>query len=223
MKLVVTMSQVKDGDMTIRKNNIIKDVITSRENFFTKNNISMLQTTHMRTTYDSDNYNRYIEVGDNQKGVGMFDNNAIIADAIITKDLDHALFITVADCIGAVIYDPTKQILMLCHLGRHSIESNGAYKSVEYLIGEYGCNTSELLVWLTPAPGQQNYPLFAFNGHSMKDITLKQLALANIITDNITDSSIDTSLDLRYFSYSEFLRGNRKMYGNNAIVAMIKS
>jgi copper oxidase (laccase) domain-containing protein len=177
----------------------------------------------MRTTYNRDTFTRYVEVDSKQKGIGMLDNEAIIADAIITKDLDHALFITVADCIGAVIFDTKKQILMLCHLGRHSIEEDGAYRSVMHLIENYGCDPHDLSVHLTPSPGQKNYPLFAFDGHSMKDVTINQLILAGVIKDNITNDNIDTSSDLRYFSYSEFLKGNRKEYGNNAVLAMMKS
>jgi len=222
MGLIVDISEVKDGNMAFRQGNITEDIIANRLTFLSKNGIIIEQATRLGVTYDGDDYCRYIEVSEDQKGKGMQDFNAPIADAIVTRITNHALFLPLGDCIGAVIFDPLKQILMMTHLGRHSIEQNGGYKSVRFLVDHYGCDSNDLLVWLSPSPGQENYPVYAFDNRALKDIAFEQLFAAGIIKENITDNPADTAKDARYFSYSEFLKGNTSVNGRYAIVAMIK-
>jgi len=182
----------------------------------------MQDSTRVKIVYEGNNYCRYFEVGNSQKGDGMFDSNVIAADALITREPGQALFLPLADCVGAVIFDPNKQILMLSHIGRHSLKQNGGYRSIKFLIDKYNCDSTELLVWLTPSPGQENYPVFEFNNRAFKGILLEQLKSAGIIAKNITDDPTDTTKDLHYFSHSEFLKGNRQEDGRYAIVAMMK-
>jgi copper oxidase (laccase) domain-containing protein len=222
MKILVGISKADDGNMHIANDKTNKDVISNRKAFLTKNNIDINQTTRISTIYEGNNYRRYYEVSDKQKGDGMFDGNVITADALVTKKLNHALFLPIADCVGAVIFDQTKQVLMLSHLGRHAIEQNGGFESVKFLVDNYGCNSSDLLVWLTPAPGADTYPLFAFDNRSLKDVALEQLQSAGILLKNINDNPADTAKDLSYFSHSEFLKGNRPNDGRFAVVAMMK-
>lgn len=223
MNLIFAISEVKDGNMAFRQGNSTKDIIANRLTFLSKNCIVIEQTTRLGVTYDGDDYCRYVEANEDQKGKGMQDFDAPIADAIVTRNQNHALFLPLGDCIGAVIFDPLKQILMMTHLGRHSIEQNGGYRSVRFLIDNYECNPSDLLVWLSPAPGQKSYPVYAFNNRSLKDIAFEQLFSAGIIKENITDNPADTAKDARYFSYSEFFKGHTKINGRHAIVAMMQN
>lgn len=222
MNIIVATSEVNDGTMAFSDNIAKSDVITNRLTFLAKNDISIEQTTRLGVTYDSNNYCRYIEIDEDQKGKGMQGFNAPTADAIVTLNTNHAIFLPLGDCIGAVIFDPLKNILMVTHLGRHSIEQNGGYKSVKFLVNNYNCNPSNLLVWLSPSPGQESYPVYAFNNRSLKDIAFEQLYSAGIVKDNITDNPADTAKDSRYYSYSEFLKGNTNVNGRYAIVAMMK-
>lgn len=212
MNLIVATSTIADGDMT---------AIQNRTTFLEANNINIRDTTRVNTIYEGNNYLRYHEVDNSQKGSGMFDDNVIIADALITRESGHALFLQLADCIGAAIFDPNKKVLMLSHLGRHAIEQNGGYESIKFLINNYDCNPADLRIWLTPAAGKENYPLFAFNNRSMKDVLFEQLQTAGISLDNIYDNPADTTKDLNYFSHSQFLQGNRPTDGRYAIVAMM--
>lgn len=198
-------------------------VATHRSSFLSKNGIDINQTTKVNIVYEGDNYCRYSEVSKGNNSSGMTYDDTEAADALITRDLDHALFLPIADCVGVAIFDSSKQILMLSHLGRHSLEQNGGYESVKYLVDHYNCNPSELLVWLTPAPGPDVYPLYAFNNRSIKNVVFSQLQSGGIISSHITDNSADTSKDLNYFSHSEFLKGNRPDDGRYAIVAVMKS
>lgn len=208
--------------MLIAKDKANKDVISNRKVFLAKNSIDINQTTRVSTIYDGNDYCRYHEVSEEQKGVGMFDGNVITADALVTRKVNHALFLPIADCVGAAIFDQTKQVLMLSHLGRHAVEQNGGFKSVKFLINNYDCNPNDLSVWLTPAPGVDAYPLFAFDNHSLKDVIFRQLQSAGILLSNIHDNPTDTTKDSDYFSHSEFLKGNQPNDGRFAVVAMMK-
>lgn len=222
MNIQVAISKVSDGNMLNRIDQTDKDVIANRTTFLAKNNIDIRQTTRVTTVYKGNDYCRYHEISDQQKGDGMFDKKVITADALVTRNANHALFLPIADCIGTVIFDPSKQILMLSHLGRHALEQNGGYESVKFLQKNYDCNPKDLLIWLTPAPGTDTYPLFAFDNRSLKSVVFEQLQSAGILLEKITDDTTDTSKSLDYFSHSEFLKGNRNEDGRYAIVAMMR-
>jgi copper oxidase (laccase) domain-containing protein len=223
MNILIAISTIADGNMAIRQDNANKDeVLKNRSAFLQSQNIAMHNTTCVKVDYKGDDYCRYQEVTKMQKSNGMFDNETMAADALVTRESQQALFLPLADCVGAVIFDPNKQILMVSHLGRHSLEQNGGHKSVRFLVDNYNCDPSELLVWLTPAPGKENYPLFLFDNRAFKDVVFEQLQSAGILTKNITDDPTDTTKDLRYFSHSEFLKRNRLEDGRYAIVAMMK-
>ena len=100
--------------------------------------------------------------------------------------------------------------------------SNGGFESVKFLIKHYDCNPNDLLVWLTPAPSADTYPLFVFKGRSIKNTVIHQLQSAGIQSKNIDDNSADTSKDCEYYSHSEFLKGNQTEDGRYAIVAMMQ-
>ena len=221
MDLIVAISKTSDGNMLIAADKSNRKVIENRQKFLNANGIDINQTTRVSTIYEGTDYLRYHEVNDSQKGDGMHNEKVITSDALVTTETNHALFLPIADCIGAVIFDPHKNILMLSHLGRHALEQNGGYESVKFLIDNYGSNPSDLQVWLTPAPGSKSYPMFAFENRSMKNVTYQQLKAAGVSLENITDDKTDTSKDMDYFSHSEYLKGNRPNDGRYAIVAMM--
>jgi copper oxidase (laccase) domain-containing protein len=222
MDVIVAISKAEDGNMLIATDKSNRGVIENRKKFLTANGININQTTRVSIIYEGNNYLRYCQVDDNHKGKGMFDGDIQACDAIVTITPNHALFLPIADCIRAVLFDPKKQVLMLSHLGRHSLEQNGGYESVKFLIDNYKCNPADLKVWLTPAPGLKSYPMHAFDNHSMKSVTYEQLDAAGISQKNITDDKTDTSESLDYFSHSEFLKGNRPTDGRYAMVAMMR-
>ena len=209
--------------MSNSKNKADRNVIANRSSFLARNGIDIKQTTKVNTVYESDNYCRYYEVTEMHQGGGMSYDDISVADALVTRCINHALFLPIADCVGAVIFDSSKQILMLSHLGRHALEQDGGFKSIKFLVDHYHCNPDKLSVWLTPAPGPDVYPLYAFNGRSIKNVVFQQLQSAGINPKNITDNSADTSKNLDYYSHSEFLKGNRPDDGRYSIVAMMQN
>ena len=64
---------------------------------------------------------------------------------------------------------------MVSHLGRHSVEQNGAVKSIEYLTDKCGANAKDILVWVSPSVGRATYPLTAFEGRSLREVIREQL------------------------------------------------
>ncbi|MFZ2126570.1 MAG: laccase domain-containing protein [Candidatus Microsaccharimonas sp.] len=220
--ILVAISTVADGSMYNRHDKADASVIHNREVFLKKHHISLEQTTRVRTLYEGDNYCRYKEATEAEKGDGMKDDQVAISDGLVTTNLNHALFLPVADCVGAVLYDPKKQVLMVSHLGRHSLEQGGGIKSVAYLKEKYGCDPKDLKVWLTPAPGKDAYPIWKLDNKGMKEVTFEQLSIAGILPENITDNPADSTKDVNYYSYSEFLKGNRKKDGDHVVVAMMR-
>jgi hypothetical protein len=223
MKLLVAISTVADGDMLINDSDENSDkIVQNRSNFLSSKGINISDTTCVKIRYDSNDYCRYRIINTSEKGKGMLDNNIFTADALVVNSPNHALFLPLADCVGAVFFDQTKNILMLSHIGRHSIEQNGGYKSVEFLTNNLDCDPNSLQVWLSPAPGKDNYPLFEFENRSFKDVIFEQLLSASVALKNIHDNPIDNTHDHRYFSHSEFIKGNRQTDGRYAIVAMMQ-
>jgi len=221
MPVTVALSYVSDGSMYNRNDMFDANVITARKAFLKNQNITIDQTTRLKVVFERDDYCRYVEIDESTKGDGIQDNNGPIVDAIITRNTHHALFLPVADCVGAVLYDPEHNILALAHLGRHSLEQLGAQKIVEHLAETYASNPASLKVWLTAAAGKDVYQIWKLDNKGMKEATFEQLLQAGIAPDNIIDDPADTTSNKAYYSYSEYLKGHRPVDGDHAIVAMM--
>lgn len=219
--LFVATSTVEDGSMLNRLDLRDEATIKNRRNFLSKHNISLNDSTRIQLSFEDTNFCRYVEVGQEHKNAGMTNEQGIVADAIITRNIGHALFLPIADCVGTVLYDPKNRVLMMSHLGRHSLEQQGAKRSVEYLVAHYNSNPADLLIWLTPAPNKKVYPIWALDNKGMKEAALEQLLTAGIQREHITDNTADTATDESYYSHSEFLKGRRHEDGDFVIVAMM--
>jgi copper oxidase (laccase) domain-containing protein len=200
-------------------------VISQRKAFLAKHDLSIERTTRVAFTYtnEDDPYDRYRVLDDSITGTGMTDSVVHPADALVTTEPGKTLFLPVADCIGAVLYDPEHQVLMVSHFGRHSLENKGAVTSVAFLTKHYNSEPGKLRVWMTAAAGKDNYPIWKLGNRGMKEVAFEQLATAGVLFDNIIDDPADTTLDHNYYSYSEFLKGNREVDGDHAIVAVMQA
>lgn len=221
MNLDIYTSTVSDGAMKLSGQNY-DDLLPTRTAFLEKHALSPQDTTYVNLAYDTDDFRRYFTLEDGAKGDGMTRRSSIIADALVVTKPGHALFLPLADCIGAVIHDPARSVLMLSHLGRHNLEQTGGAKSIEYLVHTYGCNPSDLTVWLSPAAGKESYPLYAFDNHSLHDVAYEQLTSAGVLPGHIEVSPIDSATDENYYSHSKFLKGERATDGRFAVVAVLR-
>jgi len=221
MGIITALSTVADGSMYNRQDMTDQDVIENRTKFLTAHDIAIAQTTRLHPSFDKQDFCIYREIDHIDQGLGMTDDTGVRADAIITTQPNHALFLPVADCVGASIYDPKHNVLTVAHLGRHNLEQGGAHKIITHLAHRYGSNPSDLQIQLTPAAGKREYQIWALENKGMKEATHEQLASAGILPSNITDSLVETTNNTDFYSYSEFLKGNRDQDGDHAIVAMI--
>lgn len=221
MNLKIYTSTRADGSMKSIHDRDIADTNLSRSRFLEKNNIDPTKTTLVRLTYDQGDYLRYFEADSGHKGDGIIRESTLTSDALVVTKSNHALFLPLGDCIGAVLYDSSQNILMVSHLGRHNLEQYGGVKSVEYLVEHYMVDPSKLTVWLSPAAGKNTYPVFAFDNRSLHDIAVQQLCDAGVLLTNIEVSSIDSAEDPAYYSHSQFLKGNQVDDGRFAIVAIL--
>jgi copper oxidase (laccase) domain-containing protein len=221
MTLKVAISQVNDGSMYLPIEQTNEAIISNRTTWLKKQDIALEDTTRLHISYDTDDFCRYRIVNELTKGEGMRDGDTIFADALITTQPGHALFLPVADCVATTLYDEEHGVLMLSHLGRHSLEQEGGRKSVEFLVNKFNTRPDSLKVWLGPAPNKEVYPIFKLRNQGMKEAVFTQLQDAGVKIENIHDNPADTATDDRYFSYSEFLKGNKSVEGRFAMVAVM--
>lgn len=198
-----------------------RTVLPTRSAFLQKNDINPQNTTLVQLTYETDDFCRYTTLTNQEKGDGITRDATIVADALVVTKSNHALLLPLADCIGAVIHDPVQNILMLSHLGRQNLEQLGGTKCIEYLIDKHGVGLKNVTVWLSPAAGQEYYPLYGFDHRSLHEVAIEQLTAAGISPDNITISPIDSAADNNYFSHSRYLKGGRPTDGRHAVIAVL--
>jgi copper oxidase (laccase) domain-containing protein len=221
MNVLILTSTTHDGSMK-PVNGDDEAVTKNRTAFLQNNGLRTDDTTLLHLTYGGTNHTRYMIVHDELRGDGIVRQSSIEVDALVTTQPNHVLLLPLADCIGAVLQDPINNILMLSHLGRHNLEQYGGIKSIEFLSTKFGSDPKTITVWLSPAAGQKNYPLFSFENRGMHDVATEQLVTAGILPDNITASAIDTTTDPDYFSHSQFLAGNRATDGRFAVAAVMR-
>lgn len=217
--LTISFSAMSDGSMSKAVSETERD--ENRRHYLDKQGISPKQTILVYLEYEGDDYRRYVTVGRGDAGDGIVREPTIVADALFTRDKNIALLLPVADCIGAVLYDPTNEVLGLAHLGRHNLLQNGGSETVRYMQAQFGTKPSELKVWLSPAAGKVNYPLYDFGNKGMHEVATMQLLDAGVLPENVIRDERDTTTDPALFSHSEFLKGNRKIDGRQAVVIII--
>lgn len=215
------VSTINDGSMKSPDRNY-RTVLPARQAFLKANNSSVNNTTLVQVTYETNDFCRYATLTDSDKGDGITRAPTYAADALVVTNPDHVLFLPLADCIGAVIHDPTQNVLMLSHLGRQNLEQLGGTKGINYLVDAHGCNPNDLSVWLSPAAGQKAYPLYSFNNRSLHNVATEQLIAAGINPSNIDASPIDSAVDTNYFSHSQYLKNNRSTDGRHAVIAVLR-
>jgi copper oxidase (laccase) domain-containing protein len=220
--VVAAVSSADDGNMKFGRGDD-DETRSARVEFLAAHDLEPSQTTLLQVTYDTTDFCRYSILDDEHQGDGMLEPIAQVqADALVVTRPDHAIFLPLADCVGAIIYDARNHILMVSHLGRHSVEQFGARKSIEYLHEYFDTHPADVQVWLSPAAGSDAYPLRAFNGRGLREVVTAQLIEAGVSFECIEVATVNTTDSDDYFSHSEFKAGERDFDGRFAIVAMMR-
>lgn len=215
------VSSITDGTMKFGMERSA-EVEQNRVNFLLQAGISIDDTTLVAISYEPEaDFVTYRHSINDEKGVGMRVSSGVSlrADALFVDEPNHALFLPIADCIGIILHDSKQQTLMVSHVGRHSIEKNGAEKSVKFMKNQ-GSSAGDIHAWLSPAVGSATYPLHKFDGASLHEVAVEQLKKAGVAGDHIECSPINTAESSDYFSHSEHLKGNGEA-GRFAIVAQM--
>ena len=219
--VIAAVSSIQDGTMKFDSNSS-DDVVTNRRRFLKSAGVDISNVTLVKVTYDTHDFAKYrIITHHDKRAIIEADDTVEFTDALAVNQPNHALFLPLADCVGVILYDPTKHVLMVSHLGRHSTEIDGGRKSVEYLVENFAVNPRNLLIWLSPAVGSATYPLKKFNGKGLHQMIIHQLTMAGVIPENIEASKVDTATDPNYFSHSQYLKDPSQPNGRFAIVAMM--
>jgi copper oxidase (laccase) domain-containing protein len=220
--IIAAVSSVEDGTMSFAQSDP-EETRFNRQAFLDRAGVDPFQATLLQVTFDdTTDFARYRVIDDDLMGEGMMEPvSDTVADALVVTRPEQAIFLPLADCAGAIIYDPANQVLMVSHLGRHSVEVNGGGRGIEYLKQEFDSDPAELLVWLSPAVGSKSYPLYALDNRGLHEVIIEQMTKAGVRPQNIEASHVDTAESPDYFSHSEFLAGNRSEDGRFAIIAMM--
>ena len=213
-KLIVALSSVDDGNMKYGIGDSDKKVDSNRKRFLDELGIAQDQMVIWGVSYETDSFLRYVKL---RSGVKELD-----IDGVATNLKNKAIFLLLGDCVGAVMYDPKKKVMMVSHLGRQSTEQYGAKYSVEFMKEAYGSEAKDIMIWLGPSPNKDSYPLWKFNNRSLQEVNIEHFVLAGVRRENIVASDVDTITNKNYFSHSEFLKGDDSRGGRFAIVAMMR-
>lgn len=219
--VLIAFSSIADGSMSVGET--AETLLERRGALLKKNGSSPNQAILVKLDYQGNDFRRYFSVSTEHAGDGIAFGSSIISDALFTRSKNLALLLPVADCIGAVLYDKSTQAIGLAHLGRHNLIQQGGTGIVEFMVNEFNVDPAYLTVWLSPAAGRQNYPLYDFDNRSLHEVAMEQLAAGGVDLDNISQDRRDTTTDLTLFSHSEFLKGNRPTDGRQAVIAMMNA
>lgn len=218
--VLVAVSSIADGSMSHAVDDETR--LKNRSRFLAQYSLSASQAVLVHLSYDTNNFRRYYTITNDQAGDGITYPSSIVADALFTQSKNVALLLPIADCIGVVVYDPTHQALGLAHLGRHNLLQSGGTGIIAHMVDEFGSRPADLRLWLSPAAGRENYPLYDFDNRSLHEVALEQLLAAGVGSEQVTIDSRDTTIDQTFFSHSEFLKDNRSLDGRQAVIAIMK-
>jgi len=165
----------------------------------------------------------------------------VVADGAITKEKNLYLFMSIADCLPLILFDPVEKIIGLAHAGWKSTEEKIAPKIVQKMIRESNCNLLNIYVGIGPAIHKKSFKfknpiqekLLGWepflknlsNGETIIDLigyNKKQLEDAGIFSQNIYISDIDTAKNPNFFSHYRDSRENPKNEGRFACVVGIR-
>lgn len=213
--IIAGVSSASDGMMKLFGNERLA-VEQNITNFTREVGITSETMHYLRVLYDRSDFKHYRVVDAPKEKLDITE-----ADGIATNMIGVPMFLPLADCTGAILYDPTNNAIMISHLGRHSTEQHGAKASVSFMMKQFSTDPGDLLVWLGPSPGKEAYPLFEREHMSLHQANYKDFCDAGADPSNIELSPIDTAKSKDYFSHSEFLKGNREEDGRFAILAQL--
>ena len=216
--VIVRVSSVDDGTMLDRfKADHERHDIENREAFCASVGVNYDDVVGQMIVYgDEMTY-------DITESVGSADTSkhtkGVIADALRTPQPGVGLMLPVADCVATVIYDAANKEVYMLHLGRHSTLSP-LLRDTLAAVRESGVAANDIFVWMSPHAGKDSYVMRYFDQADEPDWSEfcykkddgfyldlagynRQICIgADVPSQNIEVSAIDTVTDGDYFSHS---------------------
>jgi len=227
--VIAGVSSREDGSMLDRTldDRHHNSIIVNRLQYCKKIGIDYQKCVYQIINYGPENtFDRIVQLDSSQ-------SIDVHADVLYTEQPKVGLFLPIADCIGTIIYDPTRKAIALAHLGRHASVADTIKKTIDFFTMK-GSRPQDLIIWMAPSVGRKHYRMEYFDHHDDKKwrdfcqakdggfyLDLQGYNRARAVTCgvmpvNIHASRIDTATDPNYFSHSQGDKSARF-----AVVAMI--
>jgi copper oxidase (laccase) domain-containing protein len=217
--MTIGYSEVRDGPFVMKGNNEA-ELLEINQHYLRRLGVDPDKAVRVRMNYERTDFTRYKQVDAVEAG-HILASQIDVYDGLATQTSQLTLFLPLADCIGAVIYDPIHKAFMVSHLGRHNIEQRGAVASIEFMTKTFNSQPSDCHVWLSPAAGKAKYPLFSFDNQSLHEVALQQCEDAGVLPESIMTDQRDTTQDEQLYSHSEYLKDARPLDGRFIITASL--
>lgn len=204
--------------MSFKWTNDVNELIKNRRRFLVKHGLE-LENCVLPSLIHED---KIVIVGEKDKGKGMSNpDTRIEAEALITNTPNLGLFIITADCFPVIYYDPEEKAVALAHLGWKPAGKGLAAQVVRRMQSEFNSKPNNIKVYIGPGihtdsyrydnPLQQNFPEwkpylkpipntneFSIN---LLGFVVNQLKEVGVNESNLEISTIDTALDLNFYSH----------------------
>lgn len=230
-------SQVSDGNMSF----VYGDdsmVAKARSDYLRKQGLSPEETVFIKLEHG----NKILAVTPKDQGNLLYPGlqDRFVGDGLITNTPGLTLFLVVADCIGAIMFDPVKLALGLVHAGRRGIELNILAEAVNAMKTNYGTNPADVVMISSPSISAESYVFDNTDGIDLsfwgqhitkgedgkyhmdiKSKFLSQATTAGLKNSNISISPTDTFTDKNYYSHRRSMASGEPE-GRFAVMAQIK-
>lgn len=183
MKMFFAFSKVSDGNMDFRFGSR-EEVLKNRQKFFKKLDINSKEVAEVQQVH-----------GTKVLAIEKIPNPATEADGLITSKTNIYLMLKVADCMAVALFDPKNQVIALVHVGWQGLEKRIIENAVKKLINNFGSNSQDFLVQISPSIGPCCYRINLWGKAS------EQLIKLGVLEKNINNPQICTYHTEDYFSH----------------------
>ncbi len=138
-------------------------------------------------------------------------------DGMLTNEEGIFLCLSLADCCGILVYDREQKVIGAFHSGWKGTKQNIVRKGIELMKSEFQSNSGDILVWITPCAGKEDYEVGADVARyfpnfimplkqdkyllDLKRAIFTQLIQVGINKNNIEISIESTISDLKFHSF----------------------
>ena len=203
-KVKLAISTLADGNMRAFSDADFTSTLENQSKLSSALNADVSHTARVLTTYiNRKSFTEYYEVSDQtiqNHQITKPESELMLADGLITKSKDFALLLPLADCLGVIVYDESKHILGLLHSGRQNLEEDGAFKFIEFLKDNYGCDPADLQIYFSPHA--LDFQIFALDNATLSEAAISQLERSGVKREQIETTDIDTVKNPDYPSNS---------------------